>query len=94
MNGTGTLCEGVSSGTCPVDEQSRPDCHYATVRMSWNREVHIAGKECYLLSKPMDEEGKPLRGYRNRMHAISKGRNQMVMTEQRLYDQARMIKNG
>ena len=95
VNGTGTSCEGVSSGRCPVDEQRRPDRHHATARKSWNREVNIAVMECYFLSKPMDEEGKPLRGYRRRMHAIWKERCQMVVTEQRLCDQARMIrKNG
>ena len=66
VNDTGTSCEGVSSGWCPVDE------HHATARKSWNREGNIAVMECYFLSKPMDEEGKPLRGYRRRMHAIWK----------------------
>jgi len=94
VNGTGTLREGVSSGRCPVDEQRRPDRHHATARMSWTREVNIAVMECYFLSKPMDEEGKPLRGYRKRMHAIWKERQQMVVTEQRLCDQARMIKKN
>ena len=72
MNGTGTLCEGVSSSRCPVDEQRRPNNHHATARMSWNREVNIAVMECSFLSKLMDEEGKLLRGYRKRMHAIWK----------------------
>ena len=94
VNGTGTLREGVSSGRCPVDEQRRPDCHHTTARMSWNREVNIAVMEWYFLSKPMDEEGKPLRGCRKRMHAIWKERQKMVVTEQRLYDQARMIKKN
>ena len=67
VNGTGTLCEGVSSGRCLVDEQHRPDCYHATARTSWNREANIAVMECYFLSKPMDEEGKPLRGYRKRI---------------------------
>ena len=94
MNGTGTLCEGVSSGRCPVDEQRRPDRHHVTARLSWNREVNIAVMECYFLSKQMDEEGKPIRGYRKRMHAIWKERHRMVVTEQRLCDQARMIKKN
>ena len=42
----------------------------------------------------MHEEGKPLRGYRKRMHAIWKERHQMVATEQRLCDQVRMIKKN
>ena len=63
--------------------------------MSWDREVNVAVMECYFLCKTMDEEGEPLRGYRKRMHAIWKGRHQMVVKEQRICDQARMIeKNG
>ena len=70
VNDTGTLCEGVSSGRCTVDEQRRPNRHHVTARKSWNREINVAVMECYYLSKPTDEEGKPLRGYRKRMHAI------------------------
>ena len=92
VNGTGTLCTGVSSGRCPVDEQRRPHRHHATARMRRNREVKVAVMECYVLNKPMDEDGKPLRGYRKRMHAIWKERHQMVVTEQRLCDQAPMKK--
>ena len=94
VNDAGTSYEGVSSGRYPVDEQRRPDRHHATARKSWNREVNIAVVECYFLSKPMDEEGKPLRGYRRRMHAIWKERCHIVVTEQRLCDQARMIKKN
>ena len=51
--------------------------------------------ECYYLSKPINDEGKPIRGYRKRMHAIWRERQQLEMTEQRLCDQARMIRvNG
>ena len=64
MNVTGTLCEGLSSSRCPVDEQHRPDRHHATARKSWNREVNVAVLKCVFLSNPMDEEGKPLRGFR------------------------------
>ena len=94
MNGTGTSCEGVSSGRCSVNEQCRPDRHHATARKSWNREANVAVMECYFLSKPVDEEGKPFRGYRKRMHVIWKERHQMIVIEQRLCDQARMIKKN
>ena len=94
VNGTGMSCEGVSSGRRPVDEQRWPDCHHVTTRKSCNREVNVAVIECYFLNKPMHEEGKPLRGYRERMHAIWKERYQMVVTEHRLCDQDRMIKNN
>ena len=75
-----------------MDKQRRPDRHYATARESWNREVNVAVMECYFLSKPMDEDGKPLRGYGRRMHAIWKEGCQMVLlTEKYLCDKARMI---
>ena len=48
---------------------------------NWNRGLNVAVMECYFLCKPMDEERKPLRGYRKRMHAIWKERYQLVVTE-------------
>ena len=47
--------------------------------------------ECYFLSRPVDEEGKPIRGYRRRMHNIWKQRYDTEITQQLLCDQARMI---
>ena len=41
------------------------------------------------------DEGKPIRGDRKRMHTILRERQQLEVTEQRLCDQARMIRvNG
>ena len=48
--------------------------------------------ECYFLSRPVDEEGKPVRGYRRRICNIWKERYGTEITEQRLCDQARMNK--
>ena len=46
-------------------------------------------------SKPFDEEGKPIRGYRKRMMREWRERGGFDVNEQRLCDQARMIrKNG
>ena len=36
----------------------------ATARMKWNKEVNKVVMECFYRSKPFDEEGKPIRGYR------------------------------
>ena len=48
-----------------------------------------------LLSRSFFEEGKPIRGFRKRMHNIWKERQGLKVTEQRLCDQARMIRmNG
>ena len=49
---------------------------------------------CYFLSRPVDEEGKPVRGYGRRIHNIWKERYGTEITEQRLCDQARMIRKN
>lgn len=43
--------------------------------------------ECYFLSRPVDDEGKPVRGCSKRMHNIWKERQDLKVTEQRLCDQ-------
>ena len=48
--------------------------------------------ECYFLSRPVDEEGKPVRGYRRRIHNNWKEQYHTEIIEQRLCDQARMIR--
>ena len=50
--------------------------------------------ECYFLSRPVDEEDKPVRGYRRTMHNIWKERYGTEITEQRLIDQERMIRKN
>ena len=62
--------------------------------MKWTRELKLAVMECYFLSNPKDENGKPIQGYRKRMHNIWKERNLPIVTEQRLCDQARLIKKN
>ena len=59
------------------------------------KSMNIAVMECYFLSKPVDDVGKPIRGYRRRMHKVWNERQTFKVTEQRLCDQARMSrKNG
>ena len=41
------------------------------------------------MSRPVDEEGKPVRGYMRRMHNIWKEQYGTEITEQRLCDEAR-----
>ena len=56
--------------------------------------MNIAVMGCYYLSKPVDESGRPVRGHRQRIHAVWKERDLPKITEQRLCDQAReIIKN-
>ena len=95
MNGPGTLDEGSLPGRCPVGEQLRSIRHQKTARTGCPKKRDVAVMECYFLSRPFDEEGKPMRGYRKQMHNIWKERHGLKVTEQRLCDQARMIRmNG
>ena len=51
--------------------------------------------ECFLRSKPIDDDGKPIRGYKQRMMQEWKEHGVFEITEQRLREQARAIrKNG
>ena len=54
--------------------------------------MNVAVMECYFLSRPFDENGRPVRGYRKRMHNIWKERQGLKVTEQRLCDHAMMIR--
>ena len=42
--------------------------------------MNIAVMECYYLSKPVDENGRAVRGYRQRMHAVWKERGLQKVT--------------
>ena len=95
VNGTGTSCEGASSGRCSVGEQRRPGRNQETARMKWTKEMNIVVMECFYSARPFDENGVPKRGYRQRMFRAWKERGVFNTTEQRLCDQARAIrKNG
>ena len=63
--------------------------------MKWNKKVNKAVMECFYRSKPFDEEGKPVKRYRQRMFRERRDRGLFESTEQRVCDQARAIrKNG
>ena len=64
VNGAGTLRESPSPGRWPVAEQRRPGRHKKTARIGWSKEMNVPVMECYFLSRPFDEEGKPIRGFR------------------------------
>ena len=70
MNPTGAFSEGASSGSCPVGEQRRSCLHPATATMMWSKDVKKVVMECYLKSKPVNEDGVPIRGYRQRMFRV------------------------
>ena len=57
--------------------------------------MNMVVMECYFRSNPVDENGIPLRGYRQRLLREWNERGLFPTTEQRLCDQARAIrKNG
>ena len=96
VKGTGACSEGVASGRCPVDQQRRPGRHPATAeqrqkRLGWSKEDNKRLFECYIRSEP------EWRGYRKRLLDLWKARNinneLTEVTEQRLADQVRQIKN-
>ena len=95
-HGTGACRKSVASGRCPVDQQRRPGRHPATAeqrqkRLGWSKEDNKRLFECYIRSEP------ERRGYRKRLLDLWKARNinneLTELTEQRLADQVRQIKN-
>ena len=92
VNRAGTLREVPLPTRCPVSEQRTSGCHEKTARKGWSNEINVAVMKCYFLSKLFDEEGKPIRGFRKRIHNIWNERQGLKVTEQRLCDQARMIR--
>ena len=63
-------------------------------RQTWTKTLNTVVIESYFLSRPLEEEGKPVRGYRRRMHNIWKERYRTEIREQRFCDQATMIRNN
>ena len=83
-SGTGETGGAASPDRCPTVWQDGSGHHPATARMKWSRDMNIAVKECYYLSKPVDESDRPVRGYRQRRHAVWKGGGLPKVTEQKL----------
>ena len=95
VNGTRPLGKGSSPGRCFLVHQRELGRHQVTARVKWNKEVNKAVMKCFYRSKPFEEEGKPVRGYRQRMFREWRDRGLFESTEQRVCDQARAIrKNG
>ena len=69
-----------------MGEQRGPGRHPATARTGWSKEMNIAVTEYYYLSNPVNDNSKPVRGYRRRMHSLWKERQSFNITEQRLCD--------
>ena len=67
VNRTGSLREGYSPDRCSLVQQRGPGRHPSTVRTKWSKTVNMIVMDCFFRSKPFDDEGKPIRGYRQRM---------------------------
>ena len=65
-----------SAGVPVVRGPGRP---HATARTGWTKEKNVAVMECYFLSNPVDEYGKPIRGYRRRMNLIFRRKNKVAI---------------
>ena len=64
---------GVTQGKLvKLPRPAGPGGHPAAARMKWNQDMKIAVIECYYQSKPVDESGRPVKGYRQGMHAVWK----------------------
>ena len=63
-------------------------------RQTWTKTLNTAVMERYFLSRTVDEEGKQIGRYRRRLYNIWKERYDTEITEQRLSDQARMIRKN
>ena len=71
-----------------------PGRHHVTVRKKWSKVVNIVVMECYYRSNPIDENGVPLKRYRQRTYREWLERGPFGdATEQRICDQARAIRN-
>ena len=70
-----------------------PGRHHVTARKKWSKEVNIVVMECYYRSNPINENGVPLKGYRQRTYREWLERGPFGdATEQRICDHARAIK--
>ena len=94
VNETGALSEGLSPGRCSSVRQGVSGRYQASAKMKWNKGLNVTVMECYFLSKPIDENGRPVRGYRGRIHKILKERELPTVTEQRLCDRARALRKN
>ena len=95
VNRAGPVGKGSSPSSCSLVRQRRPSRYPTTVRTKWSKNVNKVVMEFFFRSKASDDDGKPIRGYGQRMMQEWKEHGLFEITEQRLCDQARAIrKNG
>ena len=78
-----------------LEQQQVPGRHHATARKKWPKKVNIVVMECYYRSNPIDDNGVPLKGYKQRMYKkwFEQGASGNAI-EQRICDQARAIRRN
>ena len=67
-------------------QQALPSRNQRTARVKWRKGVIVVIMEYYCLSKPVDENDRPIRGYRQRMFKKWQKRGMFDSTEQRIGD--------
>ena len=88
----GTAGESSSCDRSSLPRQRGPNCHPTTVRTKWPKNVNKIVMECLFRIKPVDNDLKPIKGYRQLSMQEWKEHKVFEITEQRLCDQARDIK--
>ena len=83
-NRAGPVGKDSSPGRCSLVQQQRPGGHPTTVRTEWSKNVDKIVMECFFRSKPFDDDGKPIRGYRQRMIQEWKEHGVFKITKQKL----------
>ena len=94
VNQTGPTWESFSLGGCSVSEHRTPSRHPTTATVKWTKEISIVVMECYYESRPIDDNGVLLRGYRQIIHKAWRERGMFVLTEEKLCDQAWAIRKN
>ena len=93
VNRARPIGEGTSPSRRSLVRQWGPSRHPTTVRTKWSKNVNKIVINCFFRSKPFDDDGKLIRGYRQQM--MQEWKEFFEITEQRLCEQARAIrKNG
>ena len=63
----GPVVEGSSPGRCTLVRQWEPGRDPTTVRTKWPKNINKIVMECFFRSKLFDDDGKLIKGYRQRM---------------------------
>ena len=67
INRDGPVGEGSLPVRCSLVRQQRSGRHPTTVRTKWSKNVSKIVMECFFRSRPFDDDGNSIRGYRKRI---------------------------